>query len=303
MPEEKKRFIIIDANSLIHRAYHALPRLTNKAGELVNAIYGFLLVFLKVIRELQPAFIVACFDFPASTFRHKVYKDYKANRPPLAGELSQQIPKIKEILKAFEVPLFEKEGFEADDLIGAICKLINQKQSQIEVIIISGDSDTFQLVNSSIKIYFLKKGVKETILYDENLVREKYQGLNPSQLIDLKALKGDSSDNILGVPGIGEKTAIKLIKEFRNLRNLYQSLESTAALKPKLKELLIRAKKQIYFNKTLVTIKTDVPIAFDFEKNRWKSYDRKKVEGIFKKLEFHSLLDRLQEPDKEMALF
>lgn len=300
MPEEKKRFIIIDANSLIHRAYHALPRLTNKGGELVSAIYGFLLVFLKVIRELQPDFIVACFDFPAPTFRHKVYKDYKANRPPLPGELSQQIPKIKEILKAFGVPLFEKEGFEADDLIGAICKLINQKQSQIEVIIISGDLDTFQLVNPSIKIYFLKKGVKETILYDENLVREKYQGLNPSQLIDLKALKGDSSDNVLGVPGIGEKTAIKLIKEFRDLRNLYERL---GALKPKLKETLIRAREQIYLNKTLVAIKTDVPITFDFEKNRWKGYDRKKVEGIFKKLEFHSLLTRLPEPDKEMALF
>ena len=190
---ETKRLIIIDSNSIIHRAYHALPRLTTKKGELVNAVYGFLLVFFKAIREFQPDYIAACFDFPGPTFRHKKFKEYKAKRPPTPKDLVSQIPKVKEILDAFSVLIFEKEGFEADDIIGTISCLVSRKQvlPEIETIILSGDLDILQLVDSKTKVYTLRKGVKDVVLYDENLVKEKFQGLTPEQILDFKALRGD----------------------------------------------------------------------------------------------------------------
>lgn len=301
---EKKRLIIIDSNSLIHRAYHALPPLTTKKGELVNAIYGFLLVFLKAIREFQPDFIAACFDFPAPTFRHKKFKEYKAKRPPAPEELYQQIPKVKEILKGFNVPILEKEGFEADDLIGTIAQSAPKKQilPEIETIILSGDLDTLQLVNPQTKVYTLRKGVKDIILYDQSLVKEKYQGLEPSQLLDFKALKGDPSDNIPGVRGIGEKTAIKLIKEFGNLENLYKNLEKksekTKKIKPKLREILIRSKDQAFFSKMLAQIKKDVPVDFNLKKCQWGGYNKQRVTQILKDLEFYSLIERLPDLQK-----
>jgi len=288
---EKKRLIIIDSNSIIHRAYHALPPLTTKKGELVNAVYGFLLVFFKVLREFQPDFVVATFDFPAPTFRHKEFKEYKATRPKAPDELYNQIPKVKEILESFNVPIFEKEGFEADDLIGAIAKLAPKKQilPAIETIILSGDLDTLQLINLHTKVYILKKGVKETILYDEKAVKERY-GLSPEQLVDFKALKGDPSDNIPGVPGIGEKTAIKLIKEFGNLENLYSAL---TGLNQPLRAKLEEYKDQAFFSKNLAKINQNVEIDFDFKKGEWKNYDREKVTKILKDLEFFSLIARL----------
>jgi len=290
--QNKKRLIIIDSNSIIHRAFHALPPLTTKKGELVNAIYGFLLVFFKAIKEFQPDFIAAVFDYPAPTFRHKKYKEYKAKRPPAPEELYQQIPKVKEILKGFNVPIFEKEGFEADDIIGTISHLAPKKQviPEIETIILSGDLDTLQLVDKKTKIYLLRKGVKDTILYDEEKVKEKYLGLSSEQIVDLKALKGDPSDNIPGVSGIGEKTALKLIKEFGNLENLYQNLDF---LQPKLKEILFNQKEQAFFSKMLAQVRTDVPLDFNLRKCRWGKYDREKITQIFKSLEFHSLIERL----------
>ena len=245
----KKRLIIIDSNSIIHRAFHALPPLTTQKGELVNAVYGFLLVFFKAIREFQPDFVAAAFDFPAPTFRHKKYKEYKAKRPPAPKELYQQIPKIKELLGVFGVPIFEKEGFEADDIIGTISRLAPKKQvlPEIETIILSGDLDALQLIDAWTKVYALRKGVKNVILYDEKLVKEKFQGLIPEQILDFKALRGDPSDNIPGVTGIGEKTAIELLLKFGSLDNLYKELEEnsekTKTLKPKLKETLLKYKE------------------------------------------------------------
>jgi DNA polymerase-1 len=305
MTLEKKRLIIIDSNSLIHRAYHALPPLTTKKGELVNAIYGFLLVFFKAIREFQPDFIAATFDFPAPTFRHKKFKEYKAKRPPAPEELYRQIPKVKEILKGFNVPILEKEGFEADDLIGTIARLAPKQQivPEIETIILSGDLDVLQLVNSHTKAYTLKKGVKDTVLYDKKLVEEKFQGLKPNQLLDWKALRGDPSDNIPGVSGVGEKTATELIKEFGNLENLYQNLEQGSEkakkLKPKLKETLLQQKEQAFFSQSLVKIETNVPIDFNLEKCLWRKYDKEKVTQILKNFEFYSLLARLPELKKQ----
>jgi len=222
MTENKKRLIIIDGNAVIHRAFHALPPLTTKKGELVNAVYGFLLVFFKAIKEFQPDFVVATFDFPAPTFRHQKYKLYKATREKAPKELYQQIPKIKEVLEGFNVQIFEKQGFEADDLIGTISQKAPKKQilPEIETIILTGDLDALQLVDKNTKVYILRKGVKDIVLYDREKVKEKYGGLEPEQLIDFKALRGDPSDNIPGVFGIGEKTAIALIKEFGTLENL-----------------------------------------------------------------------------------
>jgi len=296
----KKRLIIIDSNSIIHRAFHALPPLTTKKGELVNAIYGFLLVFFKAIREFQPDFIAATFDFPAPTFRHKKYKEYKITRPPAPEELYQQIPKVKEVLEAFNVPIFEKEGFEADDLIGTIAKLAPKKQvlPEIETIILSGDLDTLQLVNPQTKVYILRKGVKDIVLYDKTEVEKKYE-LLPSQLLDFKALRGDPSDNIPGITGIGEKTARDLLLKFGNLENLYKELEELSdkakKLKPKLREMLLKYKEQAFFSKELAEIKTNVPIDFNLKKCQWREYDKEKITKILSSLEFQSLIKRLPE--------
>ena len=273
--------------------------MTTKRGELVNAVYGFLLVFLKTIREFQPDFIAACFDFPAPTFRHKKYKEYKAKRPPAPEELYQQIPKVKEILERFNVQIFEKEGYEADDIIGTISKLAPQKQvfPEIETIIVSGDLDTLQLVDPHTKVYALRKGVKDTVLYNREAVEEKYQGLKPWQLLDFKALTGDPSDNIPGVAGIGEKTSAGLIKAFGSLENLYQNLErksgKTKKIKPKVREILLKYKEQAFFSKTLIQIKKDAPIDFNLKKCSFGEYDKKKATQALKDLEFYSLLNKL----------
>ena len=182
--------------------------------------------FLKVIREFQPDYIAATFDTPQPTFRHKEFSEYKIKRPPTPEELFEQIPKVKKVLEEFGIPIFEKEGFEADDLIGTIAKLAPRKQiiPEIETIILSGDLDLLQLIDKNTKVYTFKKGLKDTILYDEKMVKERYE-ITPAQLIDFKALRGDPSDNIPGVTGIGEKTAIQLIKDFGSLENLYQEME------------------------------------------------------------------------------
>lgn len=305
MPD-KKRLIIIDSNSVIHRAYHALPPLTTKKGEVVGAVYGFLLVFLKAIRDFQPDYIAACFDFPGPTFRHKKYKEYKAKRPPTPEELRQQISKLKEVLTAFNVPIFEKEGFEADDLIGTIARLAPKKQvlPKVETIILSGDLDTLQLINPQTKVYSLRKGVKDTILYDEKLVREKFQGLNPEQLLDFKALRGDPSDNIPGICGIGEKTAIELLLVFGSLENMYKQLkenpEKAETLKPKLKEILLKDEGQAFLSKDLAQINKNTPLDFNLEKCRWVGYNKEKAARVLKKLEFFSLIKKLPAPKEQI---
>lgn len=310
MADEKKQLIIIDSNSIIHRAYHALPRLTTKKGELVNAVYGFLLVFFKAIKDFQPDYIAATFDFPAPTFRHQKFKEYKAKRPPAPEDLYQQIPRVKEVLKSFDVPIFEKEGFEADDIIGTIARLAPRKQiiPGVETVILSGDLDALQLVDRRTKVYSLRKGVKDVVLYDEKLVREKFQGLKPEQLLDFKALRGDPSDNIPGVTGIGEKTAIELLLKFGSLGNLYkeieEKLEKAKKIKPKLKETLVKYKEQAFLSKDLAELCKNVPIDFNLEKCRWTPPTRRpkmmgKVIQLLKNFEFYSLIKRLQENQKQ----
>ena len=303
---QRKRFILIDANSLIHRAYHALPSLTTKKGEPVNAVYGFLLVFLKTVKDLHPDYIAACFDFPAKTFRHKEYKEYKAKRPKMPDDLRRQIPKIKEFLKVFSVPVFEKKGLEADDIIASLKTGASSGAKKIKNIIISGDLDLLQLVDKNTKVYFLRRGVKETIFYDEKKVEEKYQGLKPEQLSDFRGLRGDPSDNIPGVLGVGEKTAIKLIKEFGSLENLYSELDrrppsekvleiANQRLRAKLKE----HKSQAFLSKKLAQIKKDAPLDFSLEKCFWKKYDKKKAIQLFENFDFYSLIKKLPDFERE----
>lgn len=298
----KKRFLIIDANALIHRAYHALPPLRNRKGELINAIYGFCSIFFKILKELEPDFIIATFDLPFPTFRHKKFKEYKAKRPKTPEELSQQILKVKDLLKEFDIPVLEKRGFEADDIMGTVSRLVSKKETkwQIENIILTGDTDLFQLVDSDTKVYFLKKGIKNTVLYNKELVKERYQGLDPEELVDFKALKGDPSDNIPGVPGIGEKTAIELIKRFGSLENLYSTLDqkptsdaNSTGLNQRIRDLLQEHKEQAFLSKSLVQIERNVPMDFNLEKCQWKNGDREKVIQAIKELGFRSLIKRL----------
>lgn len=295
----KKTFLVIDSNAVIHRAFHALPELKTKKGELVNAVYGFLLLFLRAVKEFSPDYIAAVFDFPAPNFRHFKYKLYKANRPETPDDLKSQFPKVKEILKVFNVSIFEKEGYEADDIIGAISKTALKKHiyPELEIIILTGDLDILQMVGKGIKAYILKRGVKDIILYGEQEVKEKYNGLLPNQLTDLRALRGDASDNIPGVLGIGEKTAVSLIKEFKTLDNLYNKLDE---VKPAVKKKLFDCKEQAYVSKMLAEIKYDAPIEFDLRKCLWKGYDKEKIIKIFIDYEFKSLIPRIVDKKEEL---
>jgi len=291
---DKKKLIILDGNALVHRAYHALPPLKSKSGELTNAVYGFLLVFLKAIKDFHPEYIVATFDLPAPSFRHVKYKLYKANRVKAPDELYEQIPKIKKILNDFNVKIFEKAGFEADDLIGTISKTAERKQiyPKVETIIVSGDNDVLQLVDKNTKAYILRKGVKDIVLYDEEKVKEKYGGLTPEQLVDYKSLRGDPSDNIPGVFGIGEKTAIELILKFKTLENIYNNLKE---IKDTLRKKLEGYKEQAYVSKMLAEIKKDVEIDFDLKDCTWGNYDKGKVIDDFSYYGFNTLITRLNE--------
>jgi len=297
----KKQILIIDSNALIYRSYYGLPKLKNKREEIVNAIYGFYLILFRVLKELNPDFIVATFDLPSPTFRHKEYKEYKANRIKAPEELYQQIPKIKRLLEIFEIPIFEKEGFEADDIMGTISELVvNKEKQEIENIILSGDTDLFQLINPQTKIYFLKNGGR--YIYDQEAIKEKYEGLLPKQLIELKALKGDASDNIRGVSGIGEKTALKLIKEFGDIDALYLNLDK---INNNVKNKLEKDKDKAFFSRRLVKIKKDVLIDFKLEKCEWKeyNYNKEKVIKFLKRLGLIKLIDKLPGPsDKFLSL-
>jgi DNA polymerase-1 len=293
-----EKLLILDANSILHRVYHALPPLTTKKGELVNAIYGFLLVLFRVIKEFKPNYVCACFDFPAKTFRHEKFKEYKAQRPPCPKDLASQIPKLKEILETFKIPFFEKEGYEADDLIGTIVS----KCQGLEKIVVSGDLDNLQLVSKETKVFVLS-GVKKSILYDEKEVEKKYQGLKPEQIPDFKALVGDPSDNIPGVFGIGEKTAIDLLLKSKNLENLYKEIEEESEeakkLKPKIRKTLLEYKEQALLSKSLAKIRKNIPLEFNLKECEWEKYEEEKIIKILKELDFHSLVKRLSELKKD----
>ncbi|MFA6097941.1 MAG: DNA polymerase I [Patescibacteria group bacterium] len=302
MPSKEKKFIIIDANALLHRSFHALPPLTTKKGQLINAVYGFTSVLLKVFKEFKPSYMAVAFDMKEKTFRHKEFKAYKATRVAAPDEFYAQIPLAKKVLDVFNIPVIEKEGFEADDVIGTIAE--SNQQAKIPTIIVTGDKDTFQLINDYVKVFTLRKGVSDTITYDSEMVRQRY-GLEPSQMIDLKALAGDQSDNIPGVKGIGEKGAIDLLKKFGSLEKIYQEIEKNAdteKIKPRQLKLLKEQRKEAEMSKKLATIVLDVPINFNLEACELGAYDKQKVFTLFKELEFRSMLSRLPDfKEKKIA--
>jgi len=284
-----ERLIIVDSNALLHRAFHALPPLTTNSGQETGAVYGYLLTLFKAIDDLKPDYVVACFDTKVPTFRHEMFKDYKAQRPETPKGIITQIPVAKEVLESLGIPVFAKEGVEADDLIATIC----EKNPNIEIYIISGDLDNTQLVNENIKVYTLGKGIKDTVIYDIKKVRERF-GVEPSQMVDYKALTGDASDNIPGVEGIGKKTAAEIIQKYGSLKSLYEELATdTAVLKPKVKEALKQNKETALMSLDLAQMKKDVDIDFDLEKCKYGVYDKNKVQEVFKRLEFNSLINKL----------
>lgn len=290
--------VIIDSNALIHRAYHALPPLKTKQGDLVNAVYGFVLILFRIINNFHPEYIAATFDFPAPTFRHIESPEYKAKRPKTPADLIEQIPLVKEVLAAFHIPIYEKKGFEADDLIGTIAALGSEVLDERgRVVIVSGDYDLLQLVSSRIRAYILRRGIKNAELFDESAVLKKYSGLTPSQLVDYKALRGDQSDNISGVKGIGEKTAIKIIKEYGTLDNAYRVIEDGGNMDHRIKEseivLLSSQKDRAIESRYLSKIKCDIPMDFDVSKSKWRGYSREEVEQLLIRFEFSSLIKKL----------
>ena len=294
-----KKLILIDGNAIIHRAYHALPPFTTKKGELVNAVYGFASTLLSVIAEFQPDYVVASFDLAGKTFRHEKFEDYKATRIKGDDELYAQIPRVKEVVKAFNIPIYEQAGFEADDMIGTIAKQISalgrNSAEKIETIIVTGDMDTLQLVNDTTSVYTMRRGLSDSMLYDSEKVFERY-GLRPDQIIDYKALRGDPSDNIPGVKGIGEKTAVTLLQKYLTLDGVYANIEE---IKGAVKEKLERDKVQAYLSKELATISLDAPVQLELEKAVLKDFNRETIVKLFSELNFFSLIKRL--PNGELA--
>jgi len=285
-----KKIIIIDGNALIHRSFHALPpTMMTKEGILTNAVYGFTLVLLKTIREFKPDYVVLTLDKKGPTFRHQEYKEYKAKRIKAPNELYEQIPLVKEIAKAFNIPIFEKDGFEADDLIGCIAKKVDKN---INKIIVTGDQDTLQLINENTKVYTMSHGLSDSVIYDIKAVKNRFS-LLPIQMVDYKALRGDPSDNIPGVKGIGEKTAIELLKNFKTLDNIYKNIESKK-IKERTKALLKEFKDDAYLSKKLATIKTDIEINFNLFNAKFGNFDQEKLIKLLSELEFKSLLPRVQ---------
>lgn len=299
MSNKKEKIIIIDGNALIHRSFHALPpTLRNKNGVLVNAVYGFSSFLLKAIAEFNPNYLILTLDKKGPTFRHNIYKDYKATRTKAPQELYQQIPLIKDVAKAFSIPIFELSGYEADDIIGTICKL--KELEGLEKIIITGDLDTLQLVDDETKVYTMSRGLSDSVLYTREKIIERY-GFGPEKIIDYKALRGDPSDNIPGVKNVGEKTATELLTNFKDLETIYQSLDDKR-IKPKTAMLLSQDKEKAFLSKKLAEINKNVPITFNKEEALFKGVSGGKVVDIFNNLGFKSLLAKtnsLSIPEKK----
>ncbi|MCX7883855.1 MAG: DNA polymerase I [Caloramator sp.] len=285
---KKKKLVILDCNSLLNRAFYALPPMITTKGQPTGAIYGFTTMLLKIYDEIRPDYIAAAFDKAKITFRNEVYADYKAGRRKMPEELAAQFEPVKELLDAFNIGIFELEGYEADDIIGTIAK--KYESNDLEVIIYTGDRDALQLVSDFTKVVITKKGITETDIYDKTFLMGKY-GLEPKGIIDLKGLMGDSSDNIPGVPGVGEKTALKLLHEYKTLENIFNNTDSISG--KKLKESLIKYKEQAFLSKRLATIERNVPIDIDLKKIKTEDCDVSRIKEIFSKLEFNSLMNKI----------
>jgi DNA polymerase-1 len=296
---EKPLLVLFDGNAIVHRAFHAFgatryrqatPLTVSKTGEVVSAVYGFALMLLKVLNELKPTNIAIAFDKKGPTFRHELFDAYKAQRPPMPEELGSQIDRVKEMVKTFKIPLFEIDKYEADDVLGTLSKQAAGKG--IDTVIVTGDADTMQLVSPHVKVLYPKAGkaFSDTALFDEAAVKEKY-GVDPEHITDFKALVGDPSDNIPGVPGIGEKTAVKLINEFGTMEDIYKRLDDVEPVK--LRDMLRENEAAAFRSKELATIVTGTPVELNLDETRVTRFDRQQAAALFRELEFYSLLPRL----------
>lgn len=284
------KLIIIDGNALLHRAYHAVQPLTDKDGRVVNAVYGFARVLGKLIKDFKPDYMTVCWDRKEKTFRHEAYAGYKAQRKVQAQDLYDQIPMISELLDAYAIPHYDKAGFEADDLIATIARKTEKEMD--EVIIVTGDMDTLQIVDDKINVLAFRKGVSETERYDAKKVFERYK-LNVDQLIDYKALLGDPSDNIKGVRGIGAVGAQKLISEYGSIDEIYKVLEAGKLLaSEKMKKTLADGKKAAYESRDLVVLRTDAPIKFSLEEMKFGKYDAESVHNFYVAYGFRTLAEK-----------
>jgi DNA polymerase-1 len=291
-----ERLMLLDGNGLIYRGYFALPPLSTAKGELVNAVFGFTSILLRGFGDVKPDYVAVAFDLPGPTFRHEEYREYKATRKPMPDDLRSQFPKVREVVAALRIPVLELAGYEADDVIGTLT--LQAEARGIDSTIVTGDLDMLQIVSEHVRLMTTRQGVQNTVYYDVATIRDRY-GLAPSQMVDFKALKGDSSDNIPGIPGVGEKTAAKLIADFGDLDALYGRLDELK--QEKLRTALTDHREQVFRSRHLATIVRDLPVELDYGAARLGDYDREAVVRLFRELEFRSLIDRLPAREGESA--
>ncbi|CAD2074732.1 DNA polymerase I [Jeotgalicoccus aerolatus] len=291
------KLILMDGNSIAFRAFYGLPLLTNQSGLHTNAIFGYARLLEKIIKEEEPDYFLVAFDAGKSTFRHKQYTEYKGGRQKTPPELGEQFAPIRQLIDTYGIKRFEHEDYEADDIIGTWTKLADEEK--FETIVITGDKDLTQLASDYTKVYITKKGVTDIEVYTPEHVSEVYDGLKPLQIIDLKGLMGDKSDNIPGVPGVGEKTAVKLLKEYDSVENVLDNLDNITG--KKLNENLTNNKETALMSKALATIYRDMTFDFDLEDLKFTSEDSKEKYDLFKELEFNSMLDNMEASEAEDA--
>lgn len=284
--------LLIDGNAIMHRAFHALPPFKTKSGTPTNVIFGFFSMLQKSIVDFHPNFIVVCFDTPKPTFRNKIFKDYQAQRPKISDDFIVQIPLVKEALDKAGITHLEKDGFEADDLIGTIAQKF--KDNGIRVLILSGDRDIQQLVTNNVFVITPKLGLSDIKMYDSAEVEKKY-GLEPAKIPDLKALMGDSSDNYTGAKGIGPKTAAKLLQKFGSVKGIYSHLDE---IDEKITKSLEQNKENVLLSHRLATIDTKVPIEFEIDKTKFEKFSNE-LQKYFLKYEMRSLASRLFNATKQ----
>lgn len=287
--------IIIDGNSLMNRAFYALPEMTDKKGRHTNALYGFANIIFKILKEYTPTHFAVAFDLKAPTFRHKMYDGYKAGRKKMPDELAEQIEPLKQMIDFFGINRLELEGFEADDILGVVAKKAGE--SGLKTYIITGDKDSFQLATDNVSILFTKKGISEIEVVDKQKMLDDY-GITPTEFIDLKALMGDSSDNIPGVAGIGEKTGLKLIQEYKSIENIYKHIDE---IKGAVQKKLIADEESAYMSKKLATIHSDLPVDFETEEILYNGLDTKNLTEFFQQRDMVSLVKRLSSTSNEVV--
>ncbi len=292
------RLVLIDGNAIMHRAYHALPLLTNSQGEPTQAVYGFVAILLRVIEDLKPTHMAVAFDMPGPTFRNEMFAQYQAQRPAMEVELASQIDKIHRVVSAMHIPIYEMQGFEADDVIGTIAQKA-QKEKIHDVVVVTGDRDLLQLVNHKVKLFMPVKGINEGKLYGKTEVEQR-MGVNPAQIVDLKALMGDASDNYPGVAGIGPKTAVNLLHKYGNLANIYKNLKNIRNVS--LRKKLENGKENAFLSQRLARVATDVPVKFKLNSARLGDLLTDEVIEVFGELGFKTLIKRLSQMSRKQGI-